>query len=650
MTTSKKFFNDLRMNRKKFSAIAVALLLIVLFQNCGGPGLNAGSSIAGIASSSTDAGASLNTNNSLPPSGLVPPVVTEVPVLPGLTLAQQTANCNSAIGNPNILSITSGGAAASAVSVNSGLGTVLSGDSKTPPAFEMTINRGVTNPEVYNSPDNKCDSHVMINLRCDVVAADPGNPSNSPLAISNAIDIFGNSLLSGDAMLAPLALARTTFKGNNCSMALNPGASTVTFSVVPDSTKSRCVQGTFWLRLTVQSSITGINGNKTSTAKYFKVSMNNGCWAESKLKDSAGNLPSVVNFGTAVAISGNWAAVLAPTDDANSTVLDVGSVYMYMYNGSTWVQKQKIMIGDSAARESLASIALRGDTLILGSPYRNARGMAYFYRRNGETWTQIQQIDPANTSANQAFGQAVALNDGYVFIGSPSYSGTLVKAGAVSIYRYTGSGMTYVKTLFGASANAAFGAAIAVDGQNLAVGAPQAIGKEGLGAGSVFVYSEAAGAFNLASTKTGVAAGDKFGASLAVYGKHLAVGSPNFSVRGVGGFGAVTYYDDYSVAAATKTIPGTVATDNLGQGVALSSSGLYIGVPYANARAGRVDHYLYAGIAAGTVYFRNLAYSESGNSAYGYAVAASGSDVIIGARIKNDPNDNSGAAYIYRFK
>ena len=82
----------------------------------------------------------------------------------------------------------------------------------------------------------------------------------------------------------------------------------------------------------------------------------------------------------------------------------------------------------------------------------------------------------------------------------------------------------------------------------------------------------------------------------------------------------------------------------------MSATGLYVGVPFANTRAGRVDHYLYSNIAAGTLYFRNQAYNESSNSAYGYAVAVSGDYVIIGARIKNDPNDNSGAAYIYRYK
>ena len=91
-------------------------------------------------------------------------------------------------------------------------------------------------------------------------------------------------------------------------------------------------------------------------------------------------------------------------------------------------------------------------------------------------------------------------------------------------------------------------------------------------------------------------------------------------------------------------------TDNLGQSVALSATGLYIGVPFANTRAGRVDHYLYAGIPAGTLYYRNLAYNDTANSAFGHSVAASGNYVVIGARIKNDPNDNSGAAYINKFK
>ena len=606
------------LSRRKSSAFVLAIAMVIgllFFQNCGGSG--GGASQA---------------------SSVMP-----------LLLSIQQANCNSAVAAPTLVGIfqpTSFTAAAS-VTLNSGLGSTNSGDSR-PVSFDYEVERGISNAAIFDNPENNCNSHLNIQLLCEVVASNPGNPADGPLSVTNAFDNAGNNLLPAKAALD---VAKDSFVRNDCQAQMGLGLSRTSFRITPATASERCVQSNYWLKLTAQSRISGINSStRTSASSYMKVTMNNGCWEESRLKDSAGSLPRVINFGTVVAINGNWAAVVAPTDDASATVFDVGSVYMYMFDGANWEQKQKIMLSDAAFGDTISSVAIRGDTLVLGSPYRNSRGMAFFYRLGGQTWTRIQQVDSPEAVLNQFFGQTLSISDRYVFVGSPNYSNALAKNGAVSVYSYTSAGMTFVKTLPGPAANAAFGSAIAVDNTVLAVGAPQALGKESLAAGSVYVFDEAGGAFNLTATKVGSGLSEKFGTSVAVYGSHLAVGSPNFAVNAVNGFGRVSYYDNFTVAAASKTFQGAILTDNLGQSVALSATGLYIGVPFANTRAGRVDHYLYAGIPAGTLYYRNLAYNDTANSAFGHSVAASGNYVVIGARIKNDPNDNSGAAYINRFK
>lgn len=643
------FVVRLHSHRKMLMFALASLLLMLMFQNCGEPGLNSGSSVS--SSSTSPVGTTTNDGTApldqITPSPLTPSPDGSVLTPSGLSVEEQRNNCFSALGVPSILSLTSDGVAVTSATISSGLGSSSSGDTKTPPTFDVSVNRGIVNSTIYNLADNRCDTHLNVSVTCQVVENNPAAPTDSPLVIKSAINTAGNSLLGGTT--TQLALARQSLNTNNCNATLLPGTNTTAIRIVPNTMNTRCVEGNYWVRLNVSTSITGLTGSKISEAKYLKVLVNNGCWIENRLKDSTGPLPSVVNFGTAVAAHNNWAAVVAPTDDATPTVLDVGSVYMYMYNGSQWVQKQKIMIADSAHGESLSAIAIRGDTLVIGSPYRNARGMAYFYRRTGDTWTLIQQVDPAVAGINQDFGKALALNDRYVFVGSPHYSGSLAKAGAISIYSYTSSGMNFVKSISGAVANAAFGSALAVDNTVLAVSAPQALGKESLAPGSVFIYDEAAGAFNLSTTKVGTAAAEKFGTAIAVFGKRMAVGSPNFVVGGTAGGGRVSYYNDYSLTTAPKIFSGA-AGSNLGQSVALSNTGLYIGAPFANTKTGYVDHFLYKDIAAGTLYFRLLAYNSFTYSGFGYSIAATDSDVVIGARIKSDPNDNSGAAYIYRFK
>ena len=643
------FLKSIYANRKKFAAILTSLLLIVLFQNCG----NAGSTPAAgsvVLSSSVPTTPAPTTPGVTPPPVVVPPTTGPAP----LALDVQRANCNMAMGTPALNSVNIAGTATAATTaeVSSGLGSTNSGDSKTLPNFDFVVDRGITNAAQFATPEYNCNSHLSVRLRCEVVATNPANPADSPLAVTNAFDTTGNNLLTIATPKAAIDLAKDSYTNNNCETQLGLGVSNGTFRITPATNTERCVQGNFWLKLYAQSAIAGINSStRNSAPRYFKVTVNNGCWNESRLKDPAADLERVINFGTAVAINGNWAAIVAPTDDASPTVLDVGAVYMFMFDGSNWVKKQRLVVPGALAMDTVASAVIRGDTMVIGSPYHNATGAAYFFRRSGETWNAVgAAINPPNTGASQAFGQTIAINDRYVFVGSPNFTGVLAKNGGVAIYSHDANGMTYIKSIFGASAYMAFGSSLAVDNTVLAIGAPQALGREGSAPGSVFIYDEAGGAFNLAATKTGTINAEKFGASVAVYGNHVAVGSPNFIVNAVAGFGRVSYYDVYSAVTAPKTFQGGTATDNLGQSVALSATGLYIGVPFANARAGRVDFYQYAGIAAGTLYFRNLAYNESTNSGYGYSVAASGDYVVIGARIKNDPNDNSGAAYIYKYK
>jgi hypothetical protein len=594
-----------------------------LFQNCGGT-----HAMQGIASSTSASSAG---------DGTMPtPQTPAGPILP-LPELQKICKATTTIPAINSLSV-------SEITVKSGLGSALMGDASAAPVH-VVASRGISDLSTFASKG--CDSQFSLTLSCAIVTDDPSRP----ISMTNGVDTAGADLIKANT--AQMSLANDSIKRTTCNVIFGSGTDNLDFTISSDSaTKVRCAQGSFYLKLGIANQVNGVTGKNNGVVdKYVKVNVNNGCWNESRLKDASGDLPAVINFGTAVALNSNWAAILAPTDDAPGAV-DVGSIFMYMYDGSKWVQKQKIMIADASARESLNSVAINGDTMVIGSPYRGQIGGAFFFRRSNETWNLIQKVNPPDLSQNfQDFGSAVAISDRYIFVGSPNYAaGGLAKSGSVSVYSYTSSGMTFVKSLNGTAANSAFGAALAVDGTNLAVGAPQAIGKESLAEGSVFLFSESGGAWNNISTATkkGTVLAEKFGASVALLGNKLLVGSPNRSVTNKTAAGRATYYADFTVADSTKAWDGAAASVNMGQGIALSSTGIYIASPNDSARAGYVDHYVYGNLA--TVYFRLAAYNGTANSAFGWNIAASGNDVAVGARIKNDPNDNSGAAYIYRYK
>lgn len=626
MNIIRKTVHSIYLKRRKIVSIAVILVLIPMFQNCGGGYTSRSVSLLGSDSSSSTADGS-------PAAPSTPGMI--------LPLADLQKLCKSTTTTPDILS-----SSLSEVTIKSGLGDNVSGDASSA-AIHIVANRGIKDIATFSA--NTCDSQYALNLSCSIVTDD----ATRPITITNAFDMSGNNLLKPTPAKSVTDLAKGSILTMSCNALFGAGKDAIDVTIAPNTKMNaeRCVEGSFWMKLGLNNQVSGIAGMYSSPSfKYVKVNMANGCWVESRLKDSAGNLGSVINFGTDVSISNGWAASLAPTDDAGATV-DVGSVYMYKLEGSSWVQKEKIMIADAAARESINSVAIHGDTMVLGSPYRSSVGSAFFYRRSGDTWNLISRVSaPDSSQLYQDFGFSVAVNDNYVFVSSPSYAVSgMSKAGSVAVYSYTNSGMTYIKSINGSVASAAFGYALATEGSTLAVGAPQAIGKENLAPGSVYIFTEAGGAWSsvAAGSKVGANAAEKFGSTIDLLGTKLLVGSPNFTNGAQTSIGRVAYYADYT-AAATKVWNGPANSANLGQGLALSSTGVYVGVPMANTRAGYVDYYLYSNL--GTVYYRIQAYNATSNSAFGWSVAASGNDVIVGARIKNDPNDNSGAAYIYRYK
>lgn len=623
MNRTKKFFEDIYCNRRKISVVLMMVLVIPVFQNCAG----------GFSSSSNDsAGAGALGTGSVGGTG-AGGAGTGTGGSAGPTLDEVQKACKALITTPSLSAPS-----LSSVMVNSGLGSSDSGDEKNPASITISSNRGVTNAAAFDA--GNCNAQFSLQLDCEVV----DNDANRPISMTNAISRTGANLMSSTQM----NLARNSFSNANCSAGFAVGASSVTFTVRPNTNAQRCSEGTFTIRLTARNAVTGQGAGFTSAPQYLAVRMNNACWRESKLTDPAGDLPAVGNFGSAVAIDGAWAASVSPTDDAGA-VVDVGTVYMYKLEGSAWNLKQKVQIGTAQARDTIASVAISGNRMIIGSPAPNpnAQGNAYYYTLTGDVWSLGRQISPPVSQADQAFGQKVAISASQIFIGAPSFnSGGQTKSGAVYVYNSDGSSL--VQTLVGAgTAYTAFGTAIAVDGSVLAVGAPQALGREAQGNGSVYVYTNS-GTWSQAAVKTGTQAAETFGASVAVYGNRLAVGSPNYATGANSAQGRVTFFNSYADAASTNTKNGAATGDRLGTGIALSSTGLYVGTPGANARAGRVDHYLYTNI--GSVYYRNIAYNTVGNADFGSAVAVSGSDVVIGSRIRNDPNDNSGAAFVYRYK
>jgi hypothetical protein len=177
-------------------------------------------------------------------------------------------------------------------------------------------------------------------------------------------------------------------------------------------------------------------------------------------------------------------------------------------------------------------------------------GAVYVFTRTGGAWTQQAYIKASNPDAGDQFGVAVALAGDTLAVGAVgeaseaqgiNHSGTNNNApgtGAAYVFTRTAgvwSQEAYVKA---SNVSGAFGSAVALSGDTLAVGAPfeagHATGIDGdqsdntaPSAGAVYVFTRSAGVWSQQAyvKASNTDAGDRFGGNVALDGNSLLVGA-----------------------------------------------------------------------------------------------------------------------------
>jgi hypothetical protein len=151
------------------------------------------------------------------------------------------------------------------------------------------------------------------------------------------------------------------------------------------------------------------NGTNSGSAHVFRF--NGSSWQhEQKLLASDGG--AFDDFGEAVAVSGNVVVVGASGTDDNGSAS--GSVYVFRFNGASWVQAPKLLASDGTSGNDFgAFVAAGGDALLAG-----ADESAYLFRFNGATWAEDQKLVSSDHASNDAFGWSVDLDGDLAVIGA----------------------------------------------------------------------------------------------------------------------------------------------------------------------------------------------------------------------------------------
>ncbi|MDB4937959.1 MAG: Integrin alpha beta-propellor repeat protein [Labilithrix sp.] len=216
----------------------------------------------------------------------------------------------------------------------------------------------------------------------------------------------------------------------------------------------------------------------------------------------ASNGRTGASFGAAVALDGDTLVVGAPGESSNAVGVGggqddtsqpgAGAVYVFTRSigptGMVWSQTAYLKASNTAAGARFGSaVALAGSTLVVASEAESSgAGAVYVFDRVAGLWSQTAYLKASNASADARFGTSIALSMNTLAVGAPGEASAATglngdqtsvaapSAGAAYVFTRTGGAWSqeaYVKAS-NARAGARFGAAVALQGDRLVVGAP----------------------------------------------------------------------------------------------------------------------------------------------------------------------------------
>ena len=197
-----------------------------------------------------------------------------------------------------------------------------------------------------------------------------------------------------------------------------------------------------------------------------------------------------------------------------------------------------------------------------------------------------------------------------------------------------------------------FGAAVAIDSNTIVVGA-RYDDDNGSNSGSAYVFSDnGSGWSEIAKlTPSDGAAGDMFGAAVAIDGNIIVVGARYDDDNGSSSGSAYVFSDNGSGWSETaKLIPGDGVTgDNFGWSVSISGNIIVVGSWQDDDNgSGSGSAYVFSDNGSGWAEVAKLIPSDgAGGDEFGYSVAVSGSNTVVGATADDDNGSSSGSAYVF---
>jgi len=179
-----------------------------------------------------------------------------------------------------------------------------------------------------------------------------------------------------------------------------------------------------------------VNGTFSGSAYVYEYERGAGWVCVKHFVPSDGNNGDA--FGTSVAISGDY-AVVGAHHNAGIYGYQSGSAYMYERDDSgNWNFVSKLLASDGEAGDEFGTaVAISGDYAIVGAPAKNLwHGAIYVFKRDASgSWSQEAKL-VAGSTMDMALGSSISISEDYVAAG--------VQSGTEKVLIYKRDGTNWV--------------------------------------------------------------------------------------------------------------------------------------------------------------------------------------------------------------
>ncbi len=213
------------------------------------------------------------------------------------------------------------------------------------------------------------------------------------------------------------------------------------------------------------------HGSSSGSAYIFRY---DGADLDEETKLVASDASATDQFGSSVSVAGDVVAIGALGDDDLGT--DSGSAYIFRFNGSEWIQEQKLLASDgNSAGVFGTTIVTGGNVALIGAPGdKGGIGSVYVFRFDGTSWLEEAKLVPSTGVTGDLFGWQLAIsptNDLCAIGSQDDDNGT--SSGSVYVFRYDGTTWLEEAQLFSSDSQKMdfFGRCVAISRETLLVGA-----------------------------------------------------------------------------------------------------------------------------------------------------------------------------------